>query len=292
MPRRKYPSYDEFQGPFNVSKANLRGMQGAGADTPYCTMARLPRWTVAEFWRIRDDLNEYLARPGRLGKKAGRLVALGEPTEDRTLDAYVKDVNLLTKGFFTTLQGFLRDKWPLWRVLIVDEPGDEIAVYPQAVRLVRDLGSGSFESRLARLRQRVARKRKRREGLLPRQIAHLAVAFKQTLKNESQIPECAVLAVFDNLKGDPAYDTFCILHRGYANHGIDWPDWEGLGPYRWVDNEFVELANEGTEWYVTFAGIPKGARGPLVVVWGYGQNKQELKLGAIERIRAKKMVDV
>jgi hypothetical protein len=134
-----YPSFAEWQWRYNVpaSECDPEKAHNTVPDPP--PLFRLDEPTSAEHWEVYEALLPVIARHGPT-----------EPVDDRETCLWLIDDHwcgdrtqyicaygdcYFTEPLVRDLQAFLRDRYPLWRVMLTaDIEDDVIFVYPEAVR--------------------------------------------------------------------------------------------------------------------------------------------------------------
>ena len=288
----KYPAYaDSADALYNVPAYPPESPPGqcrricSGKDPPPM------RWNFADHFQLREALEVWLGLATGLGVFWKHAFAIGEPAEDRTLQVWVADLDALNVHFLAKLQKWLRDEWPLWRiVLLTEDSTDAITVYPRALRI------GVEASKLAadlpkQLVALVKRCKARRAAVPdPERIQRKIVQqrFLELRDTGLDANACGVLAIFDIDPSDDGYQSVWVYHpaRDRIDHDIDGA--YSSGTYAYENGHLHQFpVTTGHAFYVLRIGIPRGSKSDIVLIESEKKTKNVWDLGSPAKLRKK-----
>jgi hypothetical protein len=159
-----------------------------------------------------------------LREKVWSLSNIGDPTGDRTVPIVFSYLPLAGEGFVSHLQAEVLVRFSDWRILHC-ESGDamdlNLAIYPDAISVGREIFGGDPKVALATWRSRVLRFRETRNGPLRRQLNAVQTAVLARPYGFWLARSPAIVMAFDNYEGNAGQQTIWILSRGESPYDVE-----------------------------------------------------------------------
>ncbi len=295
MASTKYPAYaDSADALYNVPAYPPESPPGQCRRI--CSVKDPPplRWCFADHFQMREALEAWFGPATGLGVFWKHAFAIGEPAEDRTLQIWVADLDALNGPLLTKLQKWLRDEWPLWRiVLLTEDSTDAITMYPRVLRIGVEAPKpgADIPKQLAALVKRCKAQRAAVPDLVSEQREIVQQRFLELRNAGLDADACGVLAVFDVHPSDDSYDAVWVYYPGRDEIDLDVAGAYWAGAFAYENGRLHEYpVTSGHDFYVRLIAIPHDSKSEIVLTESEKKRKNVWNLGTLAKLRKKHRV--
>ena len=141
--------------------------------------------------------------------------SLGDFRGDRTLDLAIGVIDLVTPAFLQSLQQFLTNEFPDWRIRITAIASYcSILVYPDAVSIGRDVYEAKWQDALGKWVSQIDAAIGIEDVAIRREIRHVTSVVAKYLAELTSKREFRLLGAFHGWDGDDDFDCLWIWSVG------------------------------------------------------------------------------